>query len=781
MIKLKTFLILFTISFFSIGQIAVGQWQDHLPYSFGTRVVEADDFVYMVTNVGLLKYNKTNGEIEKMSKINGLSDVGVLSIDYHKGLKTLIIGYRNGNVDLIISNRIYNISDIKRKSMSSDKAIYDISLYKNYALLGCGFGIVVLDLIRKEIRETWFIGNNGTDVKINDLDNDGNYVYAATDEGIYRGKFTDNLVDFSFWEIITDQASGNFSWLKGKSFNTLKIINNKVVANFDFNTANNRDTIVVFDGTNWSYLNNTINDVNGINGNENYIVVSAEYFLKIYDKDLNEIRHIWAYLFGSGDVNPRPNQTFVNDRDEIWIADKYAGLVYNPVSWKYTNININGPSSYNAFHMSAVNSDLICVAGGMNLSWGPLWKNPEFYVYRNNYWTNFSYVNVPGMSSVRDLVRVIFDPNNSSRYFIGSWVHGLLEFRNNQLYKIYNTSNSTLNSVTGIDYVRIGGMAFDKNGNLWVTNSLTSPPFHVLSPEGNWTAIDYGSILSNVNIGQIIITQSGKKWVVLPQGVGLFVFDDNGTPSDRTDDRYKKLSIIDENREIISNEVFAIAEDKNGYIWVGTNKGVAVYYNPDDVFDDPNFSARQIKIPRNDGTDNADLLLYNEIVTTIKVDGANKKWFGTQTGGVYYTSSDGIQEIYHFTTENSPLLSNTIICMEIVPNTGEVFFGTSGGIISYRNVATEGSDDYNGVYVFPNPVRPNYEGPITISSLVAGSYVKITDISGNLVFETRSEGGQATWDGNDSKGNRVKTGVYLVFASNDTGSKTAITKILFIN
>lgn len=776
---LSVFLLVFSV--LSFGQVAVGQWQDHLPYNHGTRVVQAGNYVYMVTNVGLMRYNLQNAEVEKLSKINGLSDVGVLSIAYHKNLNTIVIGYRSGNIDLIIGNQIYNISDIKRKSMSSDKAIYSISVWGNNVLLGCGFGIVVLDVQRKEIRETWFIGNQGTDVKINALDNDGTYVYAATDEGIYRGKLSDNLVDFSFWEVITNNVPANLNWMKNAKYNTLKIFHNKLVVNYDFPNQNNRDTIMVFDGNSWSYLNNTVNDVNSIDANNNILVVSAEYFAKIYDTALNEIRHIWKYFLPSGDVGPRPNSSFINDNDEIWIADKYSGLVHNPVSWKYTNVKINGPSNYNTFFMSAVNSELIAVAGAMNLSWGPLWRNPEFYIYKDNTWNNYSHVNFPEMSYVRDLVRVIFDPKDPTRYFIGSWVHGLLEFRNNQLYKIHNTSNSTLAAVPGIDYIRIGGMAFDDNGNLWVTNSLTSPQFHVLSPNGTWTAIDFGSMLSNYNIGQIIITRTNKKWVILPQGVGLFVFDDNGTPEDRSDDKFKKLSIIDETGQVISNEVYSIAEDKNGYIWVGTNKGVAVYYNPDDVFDSPNFSARQIKIPRNDGTDNADILLYNELVTAIKVDGANKKWFGTQSGGVYYTSSDGVQQIYHFTTENSPLLSNTIVCMEIIPKTGEVFFGTSSGLISYRNIATEGSDDYTGVYVFPNPVRPDYDGPITITGLVAGSYVKITDISGNLVYETRSEGGQAIWYGKYLNGNKVKTGVYLVFSSNDTGSKTDVAKILFLN
>ncbi|PLX08922.1 MAG: hypothetical protein C0596_03655 [Marinilabiliales bacterium] len=431
--------------------------------------------------------------------------------------------------------------------------------------------------------------------------------------------------------------------------------------------------------------------------------------------------------------------------------------------------------------MDVTGSELIGVAGGMNLSWGPNWEKAMYYKFSQETWNSYDYTDIPDFSNVKDFVMVKIDPEDPNRYFMGSWVNGLVEVRNDEFYKRYTDENSSLVKVPSTNYIRIGGMDFDEEGNLWVTNSLTSPQIHVMTSEGDWYGIDYSAYLGGINLGHLIVTENDHKWVILPQGVGLFVFDDNGTYSTKSDDQYKKLSVLNEDGEIVSNDVYSIAEDKDGYIWVGTNKGVVVYYNPEDVFESGTFLGNQVKIPRNDGTDNADILLANEIVTSIVVDGANRKWFGTQTGGVFYTSEDGLEEIHHFTTENSPLLSDNIITIAIVPETGEVFFGTTSGIISYRNTATEASDDYSGVYVFPNPVEPDYSGPITISGLVAGSYVKITDISGNLVYETRSEGGQAIWYGKDLNGNRVHTGVYLVFSTNETGSKTDITKILFIN
>ncbi|MDD2634391.1 MAG: two-component regulator propeller domain-containing protein [Bacteroidales bacterium] len=779
---LGSFIAFLIISLFSFGQVAVGQWRDHLPYNDGKMIALAGSDVYMLTDVGLLKYSINTGEILKLSKINGLSDIGVKSIAYNKTTGYIVLGYKNGNIDLIKDNKIINISDIKRKSMNADKTIYCMDFVEDLAYLGLGFGIVVVDLGRLEIKETWYIGQNGTNVKINAIDINNEYVYVATENGILKGNLNDALVDFAKWEILSDiDQTGPFSWMSGKNYGHIHYTNDNLLVSFNNTEIQNADTILMFDGNNWDYFEKELNDVVYLGGNENEFYWCSTYWMKIYDANRNEVRQVWELRFTDGVQGTQPNFAIFDGDEGIWIADSKHGLVHNPVSWKYDKINVNGPSDYEVFAMDAVGKELVGVAGGMSLSWGPNWKQGTYYHFLEQMWNTYDYNNTFKPLDLRDFVKVKIDPNDKTRVFLGSWIHGLVEMRNNQFYKVYNDANSTLQKVPGINYLRIGGLDFDKDGNLWVTNSLTAPQFHVMTNDGEWHSFDYSSLLGGKNISDIIVTQNNHKWVVLPQGSGLFAFDDNGTIDDKTDDRYRQFSVINEEGEIVSNSVYSIAEDKDGNIWVGTNKGVVVYYNPEDVFETGVYHGRQVKIPRNDGTDNADILLANEIVSAIYVDGANKKWFGTQTGGVYYTSEDGLEEIHHFTTENSPLLDNNIIAISIIPETGEVFFGTTRGMISYRNTATEAAEDYIGVYAFPNPVKPDYSGPITVSGLVAGSYVKITDISGNLVFETRSEGGSAVWYGKDLNGNRVHTGVYLVFSTNETGSKTDITKILFIN
>jgi len=778
---LGSFIFFLVLSIFCSGQIAVGQWRDHLPYNYGEMIAISGDDVYLLTNVGLLKYSTVSGETEKMSKINGLSDSGMKSIGFNEQTGYVVLGYSNGNIDLIKSNEILNIGDIKRKSMNGDKAVYCMDFIGSKAYLGLGFGVVVIDLLNLEVSETWYVGNNGGNLKVNAIDISGDFVYLATDEGVLKGNLNDALVDFSKWEILTDMyIDATTSWMAGKTYDNIHYINDKLIVNYDDQESNNADTIMVFDGTQWTQFNPEFNDNIYIGGNENEFYLCNTYWAKIFDSDFNEIRHIWELSFNDGGESPRPQFIIHDDIEGIWIADKRFGLVHNPVSWKYEAVEINGPSDYSIFDMDAVDSKIVGVAGAMNLSLGPKWQKAMYYQFSEQMWESFDYKTIAEFADYKDFVRVKIDPNNPNRYFLGSWVYGLIEVRDNELYKYYDENNSSLEPLPNVSYLRIGGMDFDDEGNLWVTNSLSTPQIHVLTTDDEWYGIEYSAI-GEINVGHIIVTQNNHKWAILPQGVGLFAFDENGTYTTKSDDRYKKLSVINEDGEIVSNEVYSIAEDKDGYIWVGTNKGVVVYYNPEDVFESGTLNGNQVKIPRNDGTDNADILLANEIVTSIVVDGANKKWFGTQTGGVYYTSEDGIEEIHHFTTENSPILDNNILTMDIVPETGEVFFGTASGIISYRNTATEPSDDYNGVYAFPNPVEPDYTGPITISGLVAGSYVKITDISGNIVYETRSEGGSAVWYGKNMNGEKVHTGVYLVFSTNETGSKTDITKILFIN
>lgn len=264
----------------------------------------------------------------------------------------------------------------------------------------------------------------------------------------------------------------------------------------------------------------------------------------------------------------------------------------------------------------------------------------------------------------------------------------------------------------------------------------------------------------------------------MPGGRGLYIIDDNKTPGTFQDDRSKQIAVKDADNQIIPN-IYSIAEDLDGNLWVGTDQGPLVYFTPENVFDEE-MKANRIKVPRNDGSGLSDYLLRTETVTSISVDGANKKWLGTSGSGVYYVSADGTRQETHFNVANSPILSDSIISLAVDNKSGDVWFGTSKGLQSYRGNATAGAEKFTAVYAFPNPVRENFNGNVTITGLMNNTQVNITDISGNLVYETISDGGQATWDLKTYNGKRVATGVYLIFCASSDGTESFVTKILVI-
>ena len=768
-------IIFLVVSFISSAQVAVGQWQDHFSYNNGKQIIVVDNTIYMISENGILKYNKDNSEIEKLTKLNYLSDITPSAIAYDEQTKNIIIGYSSGNIDLIHKNEITNINDIKKKNINSSKTINSIIAKNGIAYIGCDFGIVTIDIKRVEVKETWFFGNNGSYVHVNDMDFNDNDIYVATTTGVYKGNIDENLVDFSKWTELSDAEQPPLAWMKGGNYNTLKYFQDKLIVNYKSPQENN-DTIMAYDGTTWTHVINDRRFTNNISGNNDTLICSTGSALYTYGRNLESTGEYWFYKTEYSWINTNATHAIIYD-DKIWIADKENGLC-----WIKDNtggiIDINSPQSNKVFDISSSKSRIMAVNGGYISSLVPTWKSLQLYIYENYEWKTKTTSNFPELAEMTDFVSITFDPNDEKRYFLCSWTKGLVEFRQDQFYKSYNETNSTMVPIDGSEMIRTGSAAFDGNGNLWVTNSLASKCLHVMTKEGRWTGFSFPNMVKNIT--KLIVTSSGKKWMVLGQSGGLFVFDDNGTPEDKTDDRYKHLTVCNENGETVSNDVYSIAEDKNGYIWVGTAKGVVVYYNPDKVFDNSTFWGRQIKVPRNDGTDNADILLSADVVTAICVDGANNKWFGTQNGGAYYTSSDGIETIHNFNTTNSAIPSDNILAISIVPETGDVFFATPKGIISYRGTATEGSETYDEILAFPNPVRSDYYGPITIKGLVAGSIIKIADIAGNIVYEAKSTGGQLVWDGRNLNGNRVASGVYIVFASTEIGEQKSTTKILFL-
>jgi hypothetical protein len=742
------------------GQTPVGSWSDHLVYNTTKNVAVGSEEVYASTGSSIIVYNKEFAELKKMSRINGLTESGISTIAWSQENKTLIIGYSSTNVDLVKNNIIYNIPDILRKYIPGKKEINKIRTNGKFAYLACSFGIVVVDIIKKEIYDTWKPGNGSGDAEVWDIAFGNNKIYAATGIGVYSADLSDpGLSYFGNWNFI------NFLPNPTGKYTSLVFSGNKLYVNLS-DPSSGGDSVYVIDGvsTLFSYLSGVYNT--SFDPAASGFTISSPASIRYYNTDGLLQKTITDY----GWSTPNISQAVI-DNPDIWIADINSGLVKGENMSVFSALTLPGPASNNAYSITSYNGKTIICGGAADVSWNNLWRPLQVSIYENNNWTLLS------SGTIKDAMRALIDPDNINHMFVSTWGGGLLEYENNILVKQFTNSNSPLQTIiAGQPYVRICGLAMDKSKNLWITQSEVPGSIKVLKPDGSW--IVNPLTIGVQTIGDIIITRSGYKWIVLPRGDGLFILDDNNTPDNFTDDRYKKMLIQDTENQVISF-VYSIAEDLDGNVWVGTDQGPLVYYFPEKVLD-TDLKASRIKISRNDGSGLADYMLKNETITSIVIDGANRKWMGTLSSGAYHLSSDGTILLKNFNEQNSPILSNTIVSLAVDNKTGDVWFGTSKGVQSFRGDATTGGDKFKNVYTFPNPVRENFTGNVTITGLIRNSNIKITDISGNLVYETISNGGQATWDLKTYNGKRVTTGVYLVFCASSDGSQSLVTKMLVI-
>jgi len=742
------------------GQTPVGTWSDHLTYNTAKSVAVGAEEVYASTGTSIIVYNKEFAELKKMSRINGLTETGINTIGWSEENKTLIIAYSTTNVDLVKTNLIYNIPDISRKYIPGRKEINRIRTNGKYAYLACSFGIVVIDLLKKEIYDTWKPGTGTGDAEVWDITFGNGKVYAATSAGIWTAGQSDiGLSYFGNWNLLNNlpQPSGKYT--------SIIFSGNRLYFNLS-NPLSGGDAVYSADGETvlFSFLPGVYNK--SFDADSSGFTISSVTSLRYFNSNGAPLNTLSSFSWGPANIL----QGIVDNKD-IWIADNNSGLVRGENFSSYSALTLPGPVSNNAFSITSLNGKTIISGGGPDVSWNNQGRPFQLSVFENNSWTPIL------KSPVIDAMRILIDPDNINHFFVSTWGNGLLEYENNEVKNHYNYTNSPLQTIiAGAQYVRVCGLAMDKEKNLWITQTEVPGTIKVLKPDGSW--IVNPITIEGTTIGDITIAKNGYKWIVLPKGNGLLILDDNNTPEIFTDDRYKRMLVEDNENKVIS-AVYSLAEDLDGYIWVGTDQGPLIYYNPEKVFDN-DLNAFRIKVPRNDGSGLADYLLNTEVITSIAVDGANRKWIGTNSSGVYHLSPDGTNRLKNFNETNSPILSNSIVSLAIDNKTGEVWLGTSKGIQSVRGEATTGGEKFSKVYTFPNPVREDYYGNVTITGLMRDSQIRITDISGNLVYETESDGGQASWDLKTYNGKRVATGVYLVFCSSSDGSQSAVTKMLVI-
>lgn len=763
--KCKLFFSFFCLHVFSIAAAQptpVGQWREHMEYRSGLRVTLSPDHVFAASKSGAYSVSKAEGEIERLSKVTGLHDAGIRSIRYNTSDNKLLIAYNNSNLDVIYRNDIINIPDILRSNVSGDKNIYDISFANDKAYLSSGLGVIVVDLTKYEISSTYYVGNNGGNVKVNGFAADGTRFFAATEEGLkVAGRSGVNLSDYRNWTLI----SGTNGLPAGPAAQVM-VIQDKVIVQYF-------TSLYVLNGSTWQLLYNDDWRWENVNASDGSILICEE------KNAWNERRVIVLNTNGTVSTVVQNNNQLrypfqaAKSGNEIWIADFEKGLVKAEGN-VFERYAVNSPYGNLDGEMLFHNNTLYVAGGTVNEAWNYQYNGTGFFTFSNDEWKDYNRTNLSWMDTVLDVISIAVDPRNNAIY-AGSFGGGLVEYESATKYKVYK--QGFLNVTVGDPgSYRVGGLAFDGENNLWISNFGGSNNFVVKKADGNWKSFRVPFLISDNMVGAVLIDDANQKWIQVPQGNGLLCYN-HGTSIDNTaDDRWKWLQTGVGNGNLPGNFVNCMVKDKDGFIWLGTDKGIAIIQCPGEVFTSNGCEAYQPIVQQDNF---AGYLFEKEEVKAIAVDGANRKWVGTRNG-VWLISADGEKVIQRFTAENSPLLSNEIIRIAIDPKSGEVFFSTFNGICSYRSTATEASENTDKVLVFPSPVPAGYEGTIGIRGLPENSIVKITELNGRLVYQTRSLGGQAVWNGRDYTNQRVSSGVYLVLAKDEQGAEKKMGKIVFI-
>lgn len=756
---LLTLLILFII-YNSQAQL-IDSWRLHFDYNIAKNLAYSDTKIFSATYESILVYNLEDNSTREMDKSNSLSDIGVSNLAYSKDEQTFVVAYNSSNIDLITDNlEITNIPDIKNKSISTSKNINDIFILNSKAFLSTDIGVIVLDIPNQEIDNTFIIGNGGNPIQIIDCTVFKDTIYALTNgQGVKTAPLNGtNLLDFSSWK--TNQIAMPVGTVK-----SLEVYKDAIYVASENELYKRTDA-------NWELIfSDPYTSILSLKASEKLISVAkrdslgldlGNDFVIISEDDIQIIEN---------ENSLKPISAIQNNSTDLYIADIGWGLINY-----YENQRLapyNKPFSSDVFSLSSRKDKVFAASGSLLTGIVAEYNANGFYYFQDNQWYSVNKFNTEGLNSVLNFIDVKENPIDNKVY--AGTTSGLViyDYKN---VEVFDTTNSLLKKQTNGNNLYVVGIDFDSKGNVWMANSHTNEALKVRNRTGEWYSFPLITGGDNQKYSGIFVDSRDQVWVrAFRNGIALFP-----TVSELAGNHDNKSIVLNSTTaNLPNNNVNTIVEDKNGAIWLGTDEGIAVFDCPEDIFEVGNDCkiSRRIKSTLDDYVE---YLFDTDVVKTITVDGANRKWVGT-TAGVWLVSESGEDVIKNFNTENSPLPSNEILSISVNEYTGEVFIGTSEGIASYLGDATEPSQDVSNIKAFPNPITPDYQGTISVTGLVANSYVKITDIGGTLIDDGYALGGKYVWDGKDYNGRRANSGVYLIFTSDSDNKNKAVAKIVFIN
>ncbi|MEM6767349.1 MAG: two-component regulator propeller domain-containing protein [Bacteroidota bacterium] len=737
----------------------IGEWTSYLSQSDIVRSVEKDGLVYSITSGGMFSFDPANNETRLFSTVDQMSGIDPTTVHVDPTQNLLFIGYNDGMIDFFDSpDNFQFFTDIERNTFYTRKRINDFASTGSRLYVATDFGMVVYDLNQRLPEATITqIAENPSRLIIRSV--------TVYQERIWIVLQNNRL--YSAPENFPNLADPVI-WREENGLNGLSAFANIQEIGSNANTlyARTDSTLFEFRNGQWSLLTD-----NRFQQKFDHITIQEGVITATI---INNTRTLYQNgqfreLFVEGGVN----HVLVVGQD-IYVGKEDVGLDRFS-NGDLTNITPEGPRNNSATGLAAGNGELYIAPRGFQGAFSPaVFFDGVYHFTRETGWTlaNNGNGGLPNDRANTSYARAYYDPFTQTAW-LGSFGRGLASFQGGVLQNFYDCENSSISTIDGVcelssfGNTRVSGIDVDAFGNVWVSLSLALQPLMALTPEGEWIGIDKNRFPSSLNAINMIADEAGSKWL-LSRRNGIEVYNDNGTLDAPNDDILVSLRAGGGQGNLPSNDVTAIAEDSDGAVWVGTSAGVTVFFDP--------FSIGQgFIVDASAPIFNGRPLLENEIVNAIAVDGGNRKWFATNSGA-FLISEDGTEQIQHFTESNSPLLSDGVNDISIDGNTGEVYFATDKGVISYRGDATEGVQGCDDIYVFPNPVFTDFAGGITIQGTTQNATVKIVTVSGSLVREVRAQGGTAIWDGRDIRGEKVHSGIYLALSADQDGENGCIAK-----
>jgi len=750
------------------------KWNSYFSYTEVVALAKGRDVVFGATPSALLRFSVNQQNIEVYNSISGLKTNQITALYFSEVHQKLLIGNEDGSLLVfdLKNDRIRTLSDIKNKPSLQvfERRINAFLEVKGQVYIATNYGISAFNMNNNSFGDSYYIGSNGRNSIVKDIVATNQDLIAITAEGIKQiGLQNPNKVDFRQWN----------NWEDGESWEKGYAIGDKI-----FLSAKEEETLYQLVQPNQVV---TVAKANQplVNFNENeqgqLLVITATQVLTLQGGNqlIETIQH--GNLVDAVEVN-----------GVYYFASSSGGLFQLAKGGQKESLSPDGPESNRVFSLLATREGTWFISGGYDKNtYNPyvptLAAKGLSYFNKKKGW---EFLPFGALKDARALTYAALNPKNDKELYVGSYHSGLLQikWKNNSiqdsevvLFNHENTGTTGLENMEidpndtsfppGYATVRVNGVVFDKQGKLWVTNNFVSSALKAMDANQKWQSYysTYGMFdYKRGNYGRLVVDKNETKWIPsLEDGLTAF----NETKNNRIAKLNSDLG------NLPSDNVSALALDKNNQLWIGTDKGLRVVQNVNQFLQTTSLQPTNIVIEEN-GI--AEELFYQQYITKIEVDGANKKWVAIADAGVFLVAASGKSIVYHFTKDNSPLPSNTINDIATDPVSGEVFFATDLGVVSFMADTSEGQDTNSSFYAYPNPVRPEYLGEVRIVGLMDRSVVKITDIEGNLVFEATSNGGTVVWDTHAFNGKRVASGVYLIMVSSVDHANTKVKKMMII-